>query len=248
MREFLLETSQTCGGTTCWTRRLSVEALCGLALAAQLTRARQGLRTVRSATTLGRAHPDNRLQIVGPCDRSRRILVLAGSAALDDRVAVRAWASRASRNSTTARALRLSEADDKPEKIEVAGGVHGGARRIAGGAQKDHRGAAARNSPETQGCIRIGPDSGLRDGERSCRVDNQQGGSTRVVEARRVVIALPPRLAEERIAFRRRSTKRQGQTMRDAPTWMAAQAKAVTTFASPAWRAGRRIGQRLRDA
>ncbi|MGO9431029.1 FAD-dependent oxidoreductase, partial [Rhodoblastus sp.] len=33
-------------------------------------------------------------------------------------------------------ALRLAEADRKPEKIDVAGGVHGGARKIAGGAQK----------------------------------------------------------------------------------------------------------------
>ncbi len=33
-------------------------------------------------------------------------------------------------------ALRLNETDKKPEKIDVAGGVHGGAKRVVGGAQK----------------------------------------------------------------------------------------------------------------
>ena len=63
-----------------------------------------------------------------------------------------------------------------------------------------------------------------------------------------MVVALPPRLAEERIAFAPPLDETMRQTMRDAPTWMAAQAKAVTTFEQPGVARGRAIGQRLRDA
>ncbi|WP_296707501.1 FAD-dependent oxidoreductase [Rhodoblastus sp.] len=130
--------------------------------------------------------------------------------------------------------LRLSEADAKPEKIEVAGGVHGGARRIAGGAQKVIE-ALRRQLPQDrlhQDCQIVG----LRDGEDHVVLTIEEGGATRVVEARRVVLALPPRLAEERIAFAPALDETMRETMRDAPTWMAAQAKAVTTFGSAAWR------------
>jgi monoamine oxidase len=130
--------------------------------------------------------------------------------------------------------LRLSEADAKPEKIEVAGGVHGGARRIAGGAQKVIE-ALRRELPQDrlhQDCRIVG----LRDGEDHVVLTIDEGGSTRVVEARRVVLALPPRLAEERIAFAPALDETMRETMRDAPTWMAAQAKAVTTFGNAAWR------------
>src|SRR5208337_2462324 len=96
-------------------------------------------------------------------------------------------------------ALRLAEADKKPEKIEVAGGVHGGAHKIAGGAQKTidglrgllpaeriHRGALLKS---------------LSDGGDHVVLHFLQDGKKLVVKARRVVLALPPRLAEERIAF-----------------------------------------------
>lgn len=130
--------------------------------------------------------------------------------------------------------LRLSEADAKPEKIEVAGGVHGGARRIAGGAQKVIE-ALRRELPQDR-LHRDCQITGLRDGEDHVVLTISEGGATRVVEACRVVVALPPRLAEERIAFAPSLDETMRQTMRDAPTWMAAQAKAVTTFESPAWR------------
>jgi monoamine oxidase len=130
--------------------------------------------------------------------------------------------------------LRLSEADAKPEKIDVAGGVHGGARRVAGGAQKIVEALRGQLPAERlhMDCQIVG----LRDGEDHVVLTIVQDGAMRVVEARRVVIALPPRLAEERITFAPPLDETMRQTMRDAPTWMAAQAKAVTTFERPAWR------------
>ena len=136
--------------------------------------------------------------------------------------------------------LRLSEAESKPETIEIAGGVHGGARRIVGGAQKIIE-ALRVDLPQDRlhrDCQIIS----LRNGEDHVVLTIIEGGATRVVEARRVVVALPPRLAEERIAFAPPLDEAMRQTMRDAPTWMAAQAKAVTTFERPAWREAGRSG------
>ena len=136
--------------------------------------------------------------------------------------------------------LRLSEPESKPETIEVAGGVHGGARRIVGGAQKIIEALRA-DLPEDR-LHRDCQITGLRDGDDHVVLTIKEGGATRVVEACRVVVALPPRLAEERIAFAPALDETMRQTMRDAPTWMAAQAKAVTTFERPAWRESGRSG------
>ncbi|MCI4677107.1 FAD-dependent oxidoreductase [Rhodoblastus acidophilus] len=130
--------------------------------------------------------------------------------------------------------LRLNEADATPERIDVAGGVHGGARRVVGGAQKIVE-ALRRLLPQE----RLHLDCqirGIRDGDDHVVLTINEAGATRVVEADRVVLALPPRLAEERIIFAPGLDGSMRQVMRDAPTWMAAQAKAVTTFAAPAWR------------
>jgi monoamine oxidase len=130
--------------------------------------------------------------------------------------------------------LRLAEADAKPEPVDAADGVHGGARRIVGGSQKIIDALVRQLPPERlhRDCQIVG----LLDGDDHVVLTIVEGGSTRVVEARRVVVALPPRLAEERVTFEPPLDETMRQTMRDAPTWMAAQAKAVTTFAAPAWR------------
>lgn len=130
--------------------------------------------------------------------------------------------------------LRLSEADAKPERIDVAGGVHGGARRVIGGAQKIIDALCQQISEE-----RLHLDcqlTGLRDGGDHVVLTLLDAGAIRVVEARRVVLALPPRLVEERVVFAPGIDEAIREAMREAPTWMAARAQAVTTFAAPAWR------------
>jgi monoamine oxidase len=137
-------------------------------------------------------------------------------------------------------ALRLSEADKKPEKIDVAGGVHGGARKITGGAQKTIE-ALRKNLPDD--AVRLNwALTGLRDCGDHVALAFLEAGKPVKVEARRVVLALPPRLAEERLAFEPALDEATRQAMREAPTWMAAQAKAVTTYQSAAWRAAGQSG------
>jgi monoamine oxidase len=131
-------------------------------------------------------------------------------------------------------ALRLNDADKKPEKIEVSGGVHGGARKIAGGAQKAIDALRGQLPGEH---VHIGAVlKSLSDGGDHVVLHFLQDGKPLVVKARRVVLALPPRLAEERIAFEPPLDDSMRQSMREAPTWMAAMAKAVSTYEKPVWR------------
>jgi monoamine oxidase len=51
-----------------------------------------------------------------------------------------------------------------------------------------------------------------------------------------VVLALPPRLVHEKIRFDPPLPAAVSEALAATPTWMAAQAKAVTTFAQPFWR------------
>ena len=96
--------------------------------------------------------------------------------------------------------MRLAEADRKPEKIDIAGGVQAAAGKIAGGAQKIID--ALRSQLPEERIHRGAALTGLRDGGGDHVVSHfLQDGKPLVVEARRVVVALPPRLAEERIAF-----------------------------------------------
>ena len=57
-----------------------------------------------------------------------------------------------------------------------------------------------------------------------------------VVRARSVVLALPPRLLEEQVAFSPALDAPLRQILRDTPTWMAGSAKAVSGFEHPFWR------------
>ena len=132
-------------------------------------------------------------------------------------------------------ALRLNETDNKPEKIEVAGGVHGGAKRVVGGAQKIID-ALRREIPEAR--VHLGSVlTAVRAESDHVVLTFEQGGKTLDISARRIVLALPPRLAEERIAFQPPLDDATRQAMIEAPTWMAQQAKAVATFDQPVWRA-----------
>jgi monoamine oxidase len=137
-------------------------------------------------------------------------------------------------------ALRLDDADKKPEKIDVAGGVHGGAHRVVGGAQKIVDRLRRDLPPD-----RLHPENVLT----AIRAENDhvvltfdRGGETVEVAARRVVLALPPRLADERIAFAPALDDATRQAMIGAPTWMAQQAKAVAAFDRPLWRAAGESG------
>jgi monoamine oxidase len=57
-----------------------------------------------------------------------------------------------------------------------------------------------------------------------------------VVEARQAVLALPPRLLAEHVHFEPALDEATREAMRDAETWMAAQAKVVICYDRPSWR------------
>lgn len=134
-------------------------------------------------------------------------------------------------------ALWLTDPNRAPERRVEPGGVHAGARRIRGGSA---RLTDALRAALPDGCVITGSALlGLRDlGD--CVELLRTGGPA--LRARRVVLALPPRLAQERIAFDPPLPAALDEALRDTPTWMAAQAKAVAAFATPFWRAAGQSG------
>lgn len=134
-------------------------------------------------------------------------------------------------------ALWLTDPNRAPERRVEPGGVHAGARRIRGGSA---RLTDALRAALPDGCVITGSALlGLRDLGDSVELLRTGGPALR---ARRVVLALPPRLAPERIAFDPPLPAALDEALRDTPTWMAAQAKAVAAFATPFWRAAGQSG------
>lgn len=134
-------------------------------------------------------------------------------------------------------ALWLTDPNRSPERRTEAGGVHAGARRIVGGSARlvDTLRAGLPDGSMFTGSALIG----LRDHGDHVELLRSGGPALR---ARRVVLALPPRLAQERIAFDPPLSAALEQALQDTPTWMAAQAKAVAAFATPFWRAAGQSG------
>ena len=128
-------------------------------------------------------------------------------------------------------ALWLIDPNRQPERRIEAGGVHAGARRIAGGSARltDALSEALPAGSVLTGSALIG----LRNLGEQIELLRSGGPALR---ARSVVLALPPRLVQERVAFDPPLHAAVDQALKDTPTWMAAQAKAVVSFAAPFWR------------
>ncbi len=61
-------------------------------------------------------------------------------------------------------------------------------------------------------------------------------GQVQTIHCQRVVLALPPRVAAERIVFEPELEEGAIAAMTNIPTWMAGQAKIITIYNSPFWR------------
>jgi len=59
---------------------------------------------------------------------------------------------------------------------------------------------------------------------------------TDIIQARRVVLAVPPRLVASSITFFPKLMPEQTQAMHDIPTWMAGQSKVTAVYSRPFWR------------
>ncbi len=92
---------------------------------------------------------------------------------------------------------------------------------------------------------RIGPGC-VRAGHTVCRMHRADGvvelavagpgGESAIWQAEHVLLALPPRLAERRIAFDPPLEPALARSWRDTPTWMAPHAKYVAVYDTPFWR------------
>jgi monoamine oxidase len=129
--------------------------------------------------------------------------------------------------------LHLSSGDGSPEPLQQRG-VHNGAQRVTGGMRSLVDALAQRLAIER---MRMGYElTRLVDHGDFVEAHCWTGAETVVLSARHVVLALPPRLVDERIAFVPALDAATGQALRATPTWMSAQAKALAGFDSAFWR------------
>lgn len=210
--------------------------LCGLALARLLAARGLDVQVIEARARLGgrvlTAHCEATGQALdlGPAwfwpETEQRIAALLGELRL---------ASQAQHDPGDA--LWLTDPNRTPERRSEPGGVHAGARRIEGGAARLVNALAAALPP---GCVRTGV---------ALRLVRDRGAFIELLptigqplRARQVVLALPPRLVHEQVQFDPPLPLAVSEALAATPTWMAAQAKAVTTFAQPFWRAAGHSG------
>jgi monoamine oxidase len=135
--------------------------------------------------------------------------------------------------------LRLNNPDQKAESVEVSG-VHGGAQRLTGGTGRLIAMLAGELPKEKIYFEHVL--IGLRDAGDHVVMTFRSGEQSVEIAARRVVLALPPRLVEERVACEPGFEESLRTAMRETPTWMAAQAKAIMTYDGPVWRSAGQSG------
>ena len=135
--------------------------------------------------------------------------------------------------------LHLRDADKTPEQIGSTA-IHNGAQRVAGGMA----GLVAALVGEL-------PQDRLHPGHVLTRVTDRGDHVVLAfvaddreieVEARRVVLALPPRLITQHVTVTPGLDEGTLEAMRDAATWMATQAKVVIGYDRPFWREAGRSG------
>lgn len=133
----------------------------------------------------------------------------------------------------TGSVLRLTDHDKKPDSIRIAN-LHGGARRLAGGMAALVDALAASLPPDA---IHLQQELvAVHDKGAHVKLLFRCGEVTTVVRARHAVLAIPPRLLDERVRFEPALDEATREAMRATPTWMADQAKAVVGYERPFWR------------
>ncbi|MFG1416311.1 FAD-dependent oxidoreductase [Xanthobacter sp. V0B-10] len=135
--------------------------------------------------------------------------------------------------------LHLAEADKSAQPL-ASQSVHGGARRVAGG-MTTLVSALADELPEEQ--IHLSHVLvAVRDAGDHVVLAFRVNDMLLEVEARHVVVALPPRLVAESVRFEPELDGATRDAMGAAPTWMAAQAKVAIAYDQPHWRAAGQSG------
>jgi len=131
------------------------------------------------------------------------------------------------------RLLYLRDPDKTPDVVEDAG-VHNDARRLEGGMARLID-ALAKDLPQDRLHLEHVL-TGLQDFGDHIALAFTVGDRAVQVAARRVVLAVPPRLLEEHVCFEPGLDDATREAMRETATWMAAQAKVVISYDRPFWR------------
>jgi monoamine oxidase len=110
-----------------------------------------------------------------------------------------------------------------------------GSLRVDGGLERLVEGfAAALPSDRVHRLHRL---KAVRAERTGLRLEIATPDGTTIVHARRAVLALPPRLLSETVAFEPELPEEVLKAMARIPTWMAGHAKVVAVYADPFWRA-----------
>lgn len=123
--------------------------------------------------------------------------------------------------------LVLTEPDKPPAKLENQT-IHAGAQRLGGGMSALIRALLAHIPHDKLHLAHVL--TTLSDRGDHVELSFQCYGETATVAAKRVVLAIPPRLAEEHVCFVPNLDAALLEAMLDTPTFMATQAKAVMTY------------------
>ena len=133
--------------------------------------------------------------------------------------------------------LRMRDPNKSAESSDQA--VHGGAMRLSGGmaelVQALSGGLPTEQLRPRHELIAV-TDVGAHLELRFRRSGGEIGAAETVIRARRVVLAVPPRLLLERVRFTPELDPEQVEAMRATPTWMATQAKALMIYPQAFWR------------
>lgn len=123
--------------------------------------------------------------------------------------------------------LNQNDPDAKPVALELDD-MHSGARRIEGGSGALIQALGARLPAEILHMDHIL--TRLTDKGGHVELSFRNGSKTLAVQARQVVLALPPRLVEERLEFDPPLNGQLRESLRETPTWMAGNAKALAAY------------------
>lgn len=137
--------------------------------------------------------------------------------------------------------LRMRDPNKTAESSDQA--VHGGAMRLSGGMSElvqalsgSLPAQAIRLAHELIAVTDVGAYLELRFRRSAGEIGGEISPAETVIRARRVVLAVPPRLLLERVRFTPALDPEQVEAMRATPTWMATQAKALMIYPKAFWR------------
>ena len=129
--------------------------------------------------------------------------------------------------------LNLTDPDKAPQPFPTKG-VHDGAQRLVGGMASLVQALAADLPADALHLAHVL--TAIIERGDHVELHFRCGESVKLIQARRVVLTVPPRVLEEHVRFEPPLDDTLRQSMRATYTWMADQAKVVVTYPQPFWR------------